>query len=406
LLSEPPVARDESTTPGLVDVRLDAGVPAGGPGSGARPSPTICARAGDVVVIRDGAGAAPACVDVQGLHATPGEIALAPATRGLVPRFAGALFVADLWFQRAGTLATYRVSRAEAGASSTGVIEVADPIGAELGAYESRLLVLGDSTINGLANPLDVARPGQVKRLRIVNGSPHRIHRLRMEGHVLFVIGTDGGLLRRPHGVQELLVAPGERVDVLVRCGEAHGTHRVLSLPYSRGAERPAPLTTLWTMAIHGRAVRQQIPECIDPFAESAAADATLPMRRFVLVSGGGLLGALVERRSGAAEHASVTNSDEVWDVANGGSVDVVWTQAMHCARVLSVRGGSVPVARYGELHARTGGLKDTVVVPAHGSVRMRVQARHFAGVTTYAWTDGARRRTGRWSVFPRAEVG
>ncbi len=76
---------------------------------------------------------------------------------------------------------------------------------------------LGDEIlVNGQHEPvLDVeARP---YRLRLLNGSNSRIYRLAWEdGEPLTVIGTDGGLLRRPVDREFVTLAPGERVEVWV----------------------------------------------------------------------------------------------------------------------------------------------------------------------------------------------
>jgi spore coat protein A len=53
-------------------------------------------------------------------------------------------------------------------------------------------------------------------RFRILNGSNARFYRLRFEPDLPFhVIGVDGGLLERPVTVNEILLAPAERVDVI-----------------------------------------------------------------------------------------------------------------------------------------------------------------------------------------------
>ena len=48
------------------------------------------------------------------------------------------------------------------------------------------------------------------------------------------IIATDGGGLPSPVTVDELLLLPGERVDVLIQGTEANGSYRLLSLPYQR----------------------------------------------------------------------------------------------------------------------------------------------------------------------------
>ena len=54
-------------------------------------------------------------------------------------------------------------------------------------------------------------------RLRILNGSTARVYNLALSDNQPFdVIGADGGLLAQPISVTSLLLAPGERADILV----------------------------------------------------------------------------------------------------------------------------------------------------------------------------------------------
>ncbi|MFW1411056.1 hypothetical protein ACEWAY_24300, partial [Vibrio parahaemolyticus] len=54
-------------------------------------------------------------------------------------------------------------------------------------------------------------------RLRILNGSNARIYNLALSNNAdLIIIGNDGGLLKNPVAIKNILLAPGERLDVLV----------------------------------------------------------------------------------------------------------------------------------------------------------------------------------------------
>ena len=90
--------------------------------------------------------------------------------------------------------------------------------------------------VNGQREPrLDVA-PGATLRLRLVNACAGRYLRLRLDAHELTLIGTDGGLIERPRPLEELLLTPGERADLLVRVSERADERFLLaSYPYERG---------------------------------------------------------------------------------------------------------------------------------------------------------------------------
>lgn len=75
----------------------------------------------------------------------------------------------------------------------------------------------GDTIIvNGAASP--VARvPAGLVRLRLLNGANARIFDLRFsDGRLFHVIASDGGYLPAPVGLRGLLIAPGERYEMLV----------------------------------------------------------------------------------------------------------------------------------------------------------------------------------------------
>jgi FtsP/CotA-like multicopper oxidase with cupredoxin domain len=90
--------------------------------------------------------------------------------------------------------------------------------------------------VNGKVNPVLRARAGAPQRWRIVNAAKSRFFALDMDGQAFEVIGTDGGLQERPVTTDQLLVTPGERVDVIVRpTGKPGTTMAVSAALYNRG---------------------------------------------------------------------------------------------------------------------------------------------------------------------------
>ena len=54
-------------------------------------------------------------------------------------------------------------------------------------------------------------------RFRLLNGSSARIYNLALSNSDNFyIIGSDGGMLPAPEMVKSLLLAPGERADILI----------------------------------------------------------------------------------------------------------------------------------------------------------------------------------------------
>ncbi|SMO64063.1 multicopper oxidase family protein [Gracilimonas mengyeensis] len=87
---------------------------------------------------------------------------------------------------------------------------------------------LGDTIlVNGVPAPFHEVEAGTY-RLRILNGSNARIYNLAFEHDLPFtVIGTDGGLLPEAIETDELLMAPGERADLLVDFSKVKNQNRV-----------------------------------------------------------------------------------------------------------------------------------------------------------------------------------
>lgn len=99
---------------------------------------------------------------------------------------------------------------------------------------------MGDSIlVNGVYNPFTEVETRHY-RLRLLNASNARIYNLALSNNAnMTIIGNDGGLLKSPAVVKEILLAPGERLDILVNfSGITMGTEIFLnSTTYGFGGE-------------------------------------------------------------------------------------------------------------------------------------------------------------------------
>ena len=91
-------------------------------------------------------------------------------------------------------------------------------------------------TAGGAINPVIPIRQDGLLRLRLVNASVSRFYRLQVEQHPLHIIGVDGGTLREVETVDDILLVPGQRLDLLIEGARGNGSFRLLNLPYDRGA--------------------------------------------------------------------------------------------------------------------------------------------------------------------------
>jgi FtsP/CotA-like multicopper oxidase with cupredoxin domain len=85
--------------------------------------------------------------------------------------------------------------------------------------------------VNGVYQPTLHIRPGELQRWRIANATGERFVKLALPGVTFQVLAYDGQTLEYMRPEREILIGPGERVDVLVRGGPA-GRNTVDSMPF------------------------------------------------------------------------------------------------------------------------------------------------------------------------------
>ena len=90
--------------------------------------------------------------------------------------------------------------------------------------------------LNGTSEPEFAIAAGQIERWRIVNASSARYVRLSLGGLPFQIIGTDGGFIEAPVMAEEVLLAPGDRVELAVGPFEKEGdVLGIDDLPFNRG---------------------------------------------------------------------------------------------------------------------------------------------------------------------------
>lgn len=121
--------------------------------------------------------------------------------------------------------------------------------------------------------------------MRLLNGSQHRLFHLALEGLTFTVIGTDGGLLRRPvPGVRVLPLAPAERMDVLVDFSGVPPDTAVRLLNVAPPDPMSPPLGELMRFDVSSaRAPRPGLPGRLDPWFERLDPDRARVHRRMLM---------------------------------------------------------------------------------------------------------------------------
>ena len=222
---------------------------------------------------------------------------------------------------------------------------------------------------NGHSNGRIEVRNGARERWRFVNAANGRYFNLRLPERSLTVIGWDGGLLAEPYSAESILIAPGERYEVLVELSGAPGeTIPVETLYYFRahGLSYTDP-EAVFTVRIAGDASPAgPLPPDWASFSDIPT-DASTPVRSLVLSESAGEAPEFFVNGASFPDIppiAAETGAIEIWDFQNTSEMD----HPMHLHgmffQVLEVE-GAPPLAR---------GWKDTVNVKSHASVRVAVR--------------------------------
>jgi FtsP/CotA-like multicopper oxidase with cupredoxin domain len=244
-------------------------------------------------------------------------------------------------------------------------------------------------TVNGQINAtFSLARDGLL-RLRILNASTSRFYNLSLENHPFYLLATDGGAIARPVQMTELLLTPGQRVEILVRGDQKPQTYRLLSLPYNRGE-----------MGMMGGGMMGNNQDSNTPIVlarvkyDSPVAPVGLPtqlasipslgnpqqVRRFTLNHGMSPgMGMVFLINSQPYNHQRIDtqvelNTVEEWELVNTGVMDHPFHIHVNSFQVMSRNGQKEPFAAW----------RDTVLVRRGETVRIRIPFRDFAGKTVY----------------------
>jgi len=118
--------------------------------------------------------------------------------------------------------------------------------------------------VNGQFEPTLSIRPGETQRWRIANASANRFFLLVLEGHQFHLIARDGDPLSHVQTVDELLMGPGQRREVLVQGGPA-GVYTLRSLAYAWGFDTD-PYATVGYLKSEGEPLAlQPLPAALLP---------------------------------------------------------------------------------------------------------------------------------------------
>ncbi|GAA1058995.1 multicopper oxidase family protein [Agromyces bracchium] len=243
--------------------------------------------------------------------------------------------------------------------------------------------------VNGQLLPTMVAAPGARERWRIVNACTSRYLRLRLDGQRMHLLGIDAGRFPEPREVDEIVLLPGNRADVLV---EATAGEAVLqTLPFDRGSMgmmgAPRSATTgadLARFVVSGDAAASVAPLPAASAAPRDLRDEEVTGRRTLTLAmgamGGGMgqgMGFTIDGRTFAEGRTDIeqpAGTIEEWTIENTSTMDHPFHLHVWPMQLVEVDGKPV-----------TGvDRRDVVPVPAGGRVVVRIAFEGITGRTVY----------------------
>jgi FtsP/CotA-like multicopper oxidase with cupredoxin domain len=194
---------------------------------------------------------------------------------------------------------------------------------------------------------------GTIERWRIVDAANTRYIRLAIGGRPFSIIGSDGGLLPWPLTAEEVLVTPGERVDLAVGPFEEGELIEIEALPYDRGRGE-TDRATFATLRVGPREPSSaNLPDALRQIDPLVSADAE-PTRTIDLKA---LMHAGHDQRADPVRVGEL----QVWDLVNETGQDHPFHIHGFFFQVLRQDGETSPVAAW----------KDTVNVPRKSQTRI-----------------------------------
>lgn len=244
-------------------------------------------------------------------------------------------------------------------------------------------------SLNGQRAPTITMRPGEVQRWRLLHAgyqddlflhlADHKMQAIARDGIGLVIIGEGEVCTDQMERRDTVLIAPGQRIDVLVKAG-APGSYELEALPYNQGY--PSPFGPIATLKVEGEPLEMALPGRLAPPPLPTIRDEEITNRRRVVFS------AVVPENEAAAhwreftflidgktfdinrvDHAIKLGAVEEWTLVNAHFHDHIFHIHVNPFELIKVNGEDVPPV-----------WLDTVVLPRNGSLTFRSRFTDFPG--------------------------
>jgi len=179
--------------------------------------------------------------------------------------------------------------------------------------------------INGKENAVINMHAGQTERWRFINSSSARYFILHLGGRSFRIIGTDGGLVEKPIPVTEVLITPGERVDILAGPFSEDEIFSIDSLPYNRSTFLKAKRESFATVQVgKARPSVAFIPDILRKIEPLTSKDAAVN-RKITLAVGPSLkhgIDFLMNGKVHTNDKSVYVGELQVWEIFNASLMD------------------------------------------------------------------------------------
>jgi bilirubin oxidase len=228
--------------------------------------------------------------------------------------------------------------------------------------------------VNGQLMPTISIRSGEIQRWRVVNASAGRIYRIALSGHSFVHVGSDGGLFEKPVEEKDIVLATGERVELLVRGSDAPGTKSLLqNLPYDRYAPQTRPKDWETTRDLLTLQTTKEMP--VTPLAIPASLLKIVPLDttkstalRTIVFSQGLINGKTMDMAR--IDVSTTVGATEIWEIENIVGMDHPFHLHGFQFQVLDRDGVAAPYRAW----------KDMLNIPKHTSARIIVRYDDYPG--------------------------
>jgi FtsP/CotA-like multicopper oxidase with cupredoxin domain len=230
--------------------------------------------------------------------------------------------------------------------------------------------------INGQLQPSITMRPGETQRWRIANNSSDDFFLLALSGHKLYQIAGDGCAFNRTQELDQLLLAPAERAEILVQASSTPGAYEFRTLLWGPDYQAQPDLL-LATVEIAGDAIEPQaIPMDLIPWDDLR--QRTIDNRRTTeFQEPGAPLYLAIDGKHWDPDRIDQEvklNTLEEWTLVNSSSHWHPFHIHVNDFQVVSFNGE--PVEAYG--------LNDTVVLPPDSETVVLITFDEFKGKFVY----------------------